>query len=99
MWDDTNFNLQFKPSSADTQRTTYSAYYGGNICKGGVFLHLCGWIDVEHLQAGDISDSHYQEHSGIFKEQELFAICDLVDVKVLHFLSIFDKGYHVDLMA
>ena len=33
MWDDTNVNLQFKTSSADTQRTTYSAYYGGNVCK------------------------------------------------------------------
>ena len=28
MWDDTHINLQFKPSSVDAQRTTYSAYYG-----------------------------------------------------------------------
>ena len=42
MWDDTNVNLQFKPSSVEVQHITYSAYYGGNVCKGGVFLQLCG---------------------------------------------------------
>ena len=40
MWDDTNVNLQFKPSSGDAQHITYSAYYGGNVCKGGVFLQF-----------------------------------------------------------
>ncbi len=38
IWDDTNVNIQFKPSSADAQRTTYSAYYGGDVCKGGYFF-------------------------------------------------------------
>ena len=46
MWDDTNVNLQFKPSSVEAQRITYSVYYGGNVCKGGIFLQLCGWLGV-----------------------------------------------------
>ena len=46
MWDDTNVNLQFKSISVDSKRTTYSAYYGGNVCKGGVFLQLRDWIGV-----------------------------------------------------
>ena len=49
MMDGTNVNLQFKASSVDAQCTTYSAYYGGNVCKGSVFLQLCGWLGVEHL--------------------------------------------------
>ena len=99
MWDDTNINLQLKPSSADAQHTTYSAYYGDNVCKGGVFLQLRGWLGVEYLWVGATSDSHYQEHIGIFKEQEQFAMCDLVDGVLLPFMSIFDKGYGVNLMS
>lgn len=99
MWDDTNVNLQFKPSSADAKRTTYSAYHGGNVCNGCVFLQLCGQLGVEHLWVGATSDLHYQEYSGIFKEQEQFAMCDLVDGVLLPFMRIFDKGYQVNLMA
>ena len=60
---------------------------------------MCGWLGVENLWVGATSDSHYQEHSGIFKDQEQFAISDRVDGEVLPFMNIFDKGYHVNLMA
>ena len=36
-WDNTNINLS-KPSDADAQRNTYSAYYAGNVAKGGVLF-------------------------------------------------------------
>jgi hypothetical protein len=32
-WDTTNVPLCYKPSSADAQRNTYSAYYSGNVAK------------------------------------------------------------------
>ena len=84
-------DLQFKPSDADAQRTTYLAYYSGNACKCGVFLQLYGWIGVDYLWVGEIIESYYQEHSGISREQQEFASGDLVGGNVLAFLNIFDK--------
>ena len=99
MWDDTNVNFDFKPSGAYEQRVTYSSYYAGNCAKGGVFLQLGGWLGVEELWVGATSDTHYQEETGIFKNQEQFAIFDRVDGKLLAFTNIFDKGYRVNLAA
>ena len=49
MWDDTNVNLLYQPSTADDQRLTYSQYYAANCAKGGVFLQLCGWTGLDLL--------------------------------------------------
>jgi len=95
MWDDTNIILRFKPSAAQTQRITYSSYYGMNCAKGGVFLQLCGWLGVKELWNGGISDSLYVELSGILKEQEEFAKEDLVFGKYVPFSLLLDKGYRV----
>ena len=88
MWDDTNIDFQFKPGGADEQRMTYSSYYGGNVGKGGIFLHLCGWLGVEHLWVGATSDKHYQENSGIFQKQEKYAKHDLVDEHIISFQNM-----------
>ena len=100
MWDDTNVNFDFKPSGAYEQRVTYSSYYASNCAKGGVFLQLGGWMGVEELWVGATSDTHYQQETGIFQNQELFAKeFDLVDGKVLPFCNIVDKGYRINLPA
>ena len=99
MWDDTNINLNYKPSSAEEQRLTYSVYYAGNCAKGGVFIQLCGWIGVENLWCGATSDSHYQEHTKIFERQNDFAKKDLVDGQVKPFWNVLDKGYRVNVPA
>ena len=70
-----------------------------NCAKGGVFLQLCGWLGVADLWVGATSDSHYQEHSGIFERQEAFAVADLVNGVNLPFSIIFDKGYRCVLAA
>jgi hypothetical protein len=59
MWDNTNINMCFKPTVFETQRITYSQYYGGNVAKGGVFIQPCGWIGTHELWTGGISDSEY----------------------------------------
>lgn len=99
MWDDTNVNFAFKPSGAEAQKNSFSAYYGGNCAKGGVFLQLCGWMGVEHLWAGRTSDSHYQEKTNIFGKQHLFALNDRINGKHIPFTNILDKGYRVNLAA
>ena len=101
MWDDTNVPFNFKPSAADNQRLTYSSYYGMNCAKGGVFAQLCGWIGVEELWVGATSDSHYQEHTKIFEQQQIFAEQDLVgeDKRYVPFSNILDKGYRCVLQA
>ena len=74
-------------------------YYGENCAKGGVFLQLCGWTGVETLWVGATSDSHYQEHTNIFKQQQAFAEQDKVNGKIIPFTNMFDKGYRVNLPA
>ena len=70
-----------------------------NCAKGGVFMQLCGWLGVADLWVGATSDSHYQEHSGIFERQEAFAASDLVNSEISPFSIIFNKGYHCVLSA
>ena len=94
MWDDTNVNLLYQPSTADDQRLTYSQYYAANCAKGGVFLQLCGWTGVEHLWVGATSDTHYQE-----QKQRDFAAEDLVNGKLIPLTNMVDKGYQINLPA
>jgi hypothetical protein len=95
MWDDTNIPFTYKPSSALNQRITYSAYYGMNCAKGGVFLQLCGWLGVEELWVGAVSDSMYMDQTSILKDQHNFAQNDLINNKYIPFSNILDKGYRI----
>ena len=54
---------------------------------------------MEDLWVGGISDTNYQEKTGIFERQQKFGEWDLVDGKVLPFTNIFDRGYRCNLMA
>ena len=89
MWDDTNVNFRFMPSTAHNQRLTYSSYYGGNCAKGGVHLQFCGWMGVYDLWTGGVSDSEYlcsdeSGDGGILARQEQFQKSDLVDGKKVY---------------
>ena len=100
MWDDTNVNFRFKPSTAHNQRLTYSSYYGGNCAKGGVHLQFCGWMGVYDLWTGGVSDSEYlcsdeSGDGGILARQEQFQKSDLVDGEIKEVNNILDKGYRV----
>jgi hypothetical protein len=100
MWDDTNVNFTFMPSTAHNQRLTYSSYYGGNCAKGGVHLQFCGWMGVYDLWNGGVSDSEYLcsddgPDGGILARQEKFQRCDLVNGDVKEVNNILDKGYRV----
>jgi hypothetical protein len=95
MWDDTNIPFTYKPSSALNQRITYSAYYGMNCAKGGVFLQLCGWLGVEELWVGAVSDSHYMRFTSILKRQKIFAQEDTINGEYIPFSNILDKGYRI----
>ena len=99
MWDDTNIVFGFKPSGADEQRITYSLYYNGNCAKGGVFIQLCGWLGVEKLWVGAISDTQYMEFNEIFKKQEEFVKHDLVDNEEEPVKNVMDRGYRCNTMA
>jgi hypothetical protein len=92
MWDNTNINLKGQPSDANNQRAMYSAYYGGSVAKGGVFLQLCGWLGTWSLWAGAISDTDYMHSSGILEAQREF-----VEACKAHpnqpFTITSDKGY------
>ena len=88
-----------KPSNAELQRLTWSSYYGMNCFKGGIGLQLCGWILTHELWTGAVSDTRYQEGSGIFEMQKDYAQSDLVGEKYVPFTNVFDKGYRNRLAA
>ncbi|KAI2509492.1 hypothetical protein MHU86_4869 [Fragilaria crotonensis] len=91
MWDNTNLDFMGKPTDADLQRLTFSLYYSGNVAKGGVFLQLGGWLGAYELWLGAVSDSDYQERSGILEFQHQFQ--ELDKSSDLCFTNIVDKGY------
>ena len=65
-------------------------------------LQLCGWIVTWSLFTGCVSDTKYQEQSGIFEAQHSFAKEDLVgeqESEYLPYTNIFDKGYRNRLAA
>ena len=99
MWDDTNLSFRHKPSTALNQRISYSSYYAENCAKGGVFLQMCGWMGVEDLWTGAISDTLYQTKTGIFQKQCDFVKHDRVNDKEIPFTNIVDKGYRITLAA
>ncbi len=94
MWDNTALPIK-QPSDAELQRNTYSAYYAGNVAKGGIFLQLCGWLGTEELWVGAVSDSEYFKRSGILEQQKQFV--HKYDNKNAHikWYNILDKGYKV----
>ena len=98
-WDDTNVDMLYKPSTAINQQITYLRYYASNCAKDGCFVQLCGWMGVEELWTGAISDSKYQIMTEIFKKQQEFSEKDFVNGKILPFHNILDKGYRVSLIA
>ena len=87
------------PSDAEINRETYSAYYGDNVAKGGVFLFLCGWMGTWELWGGAISDTDYVPKSGLFEEQEKFV--EEYDLKYsdVKFTNVADKGYRCRMAA
>lgn len=87
-----------KPGVSLLQRLTFSAYYGSNVAKGGVFVQLCGWLGTFELWMGAVSDTEYLNNSGILKLQETFVAKDETYSHV-SFLNIVDKGYRSILAA
>ena len=53
-WDTTGLKLH-TPSNAMLQRLMYSAYYAGNVARGGIFVQLCGWLGTHELYPGAMS--------------------------------------------
>jgi hypothetical protein len=97
-WDMTNIHIP-KPSESQLQRLTFSSYYGENCFKGAIGLQQCGWIVTHDLWTGNVSDTQYQEESGLFEMQKEFAEHDLVDGKNIPVTNVFDKGYRTRLAA
>ena len=77
-WDMTNLPIP-KPLDANMQRLTWNQYYGMNCFKGGIGLQQSGWIVTQPLWVGCVSDTMYQEDSGIYEAQDKFAKGDKVD--------------------
>ena len=91
MWDNTNLDFKGKPTDTDLQRLTFSLYYNWNVAKGGLFLQLCGWLGAFELWLGGVSDSDYQERSGVLVFQRQLQESD--KSSELCFTNIVDKGY------
>ena len=89
-WDNTKVVLH-EPSDGLLQRITFSAYYKGNVGKGGIFVQLCGWLGTHELYPGAISDTDYLSKTGIFEIQQRFQEKD----GGVKFTNILDKGYRV----
>jgi DDE superfamily endonuclease len=98
MWDNTNINMCFKPSVFETQRSTYSQYYGGNVAKGGVFIQPCGWIGSHELWVGSISDSEYMIRSKVLQIQQTY-LETYDNQHNVPFTVILDKGYRITAAA
>ena len=81
-----------KPSDAFAQRLTYSAYYAGNVGKGGVFVQQCGWLGTFELYPGAILDSDYLNKTGILELQEKLQELDN-ECGFIPFINIVDRGY------
>jgi hypothetical protein len=98
MWDMTNVSA-VKFDDAILQRATYSEYYAENCFKGGVGVQLCGWLVVEDLWGGGVSDTDYNLRSGYLRDQQQFQDKDLVfddnNVvgRIVRFVILLDRGY------
>ena len=89
----------YKPSTVLNQQITYSCYHAGNCANGGVYIQLCGWLGTEELWTGAVSDSKYQEKTGIFKLQREFSANNFVNRENLPFTNVLDKGYQVSFLV
>ena len=98
MWDNTDVRM-YKPSDSDAQRNTYSAYYAGNVAKGGVFIQPCGWMGSHELWVGAVSDSEYMERSGILTEQTKYIKEHDSTTQSIPWTIILDKGYRITVAA
>ena len=94
MWDNTNIDCD-KFGNSDIQAATFSSYYNSNCAKGGVFVQTCGWMGVNSLWSGSVSDSEYMTKSFILKEQMEFALNDMVNGIMIAFTNVMDKGYRI----
>ena len=95
----TNVSFGFKPFTALNQRISYSLYYAKNCQKDGVFLQICGWMELGDLWSGAINDSLYQTKTDIFPNKCKFIKNDRVNDDEIPFTNIVDKGYHINLAA
>jgi hypothetical protein len=99
MWDNTNVPFRFKPSTSDMQRNTYSAYYAGNVAKGGVFIQPCGWMGTHTLWVGAVSDTEYMERSVVLSVQIKYAKEEDTTHNNVPLTNILDKGYKINTIA
>lgn len=98
MWDNTNVRM-YQPTDGDNQRKTYSAYYGGNVAKGAVFIQPCGWSGTHDLFPGAISDTNYMIKSGAIKLHDKYLQKYDSDNKEIKFHILMDKGYRITYQA
>lgn len=94
MWDNTNVDL-CHPSAAEAQRLTYSAYYGGNVAKGGIFLQMCNWTGTHPLWTGAVDDTKYLIESGILQQQEEYIQQYDNVTSDIAWTNLLDRGYKV----
>ena len=94
MWDNTNIDL-CQPSAGEAQRLTWSAYYAGNVAKGGVFIQLCGWTGTHPLWTGAVTDTEYMIGSRILEQQEEYIQQYDHATSDIAWTNILDRGYKV----
>ena len=92
MHDTTNIPLP-DPSAGDLNRALHNMYYNMCCAKAGVGCQLCGWILGLPLVTGHSDDDRQIRDTMILELQKAFAEND--PSSILHFLNIFDKGYHM----
>ena len=101
MWDDTNLDLNCKPSLDHAQRIIYSSYYGRKCTKGGTDLQYYGWLSSWDLCTGGVSDykcltsNNNQCDLSIIEAQQLLQHKDLVNGKIKPFHNAFEKCYRI----
>jgi hypothetical protein len=96
MFDNTNIMVRV-PSNADAQRCTYSLYYSGNVGKGALFIHPCGWMGSHEVWSGGVSDSMYMTKGNVFDSLNDFIQRYETDeeARKTTFTIILDRGYRI----
>jgi hypothetical protein len=95
MYDNTNIKIK-QPSDPETQRTTYSLYYSGNVGKGAVFIQPCGWMGSHEIWTGGVSDTHYMQQAKVFDSLNHFLVTSPLEdetTRSIEFTIILDRGY------
>ena len=98
--------LAYQFENLDTQRATYSNYYGTWYFEGeGVGVQLCGWIVIADLWVGAVSDTDYNKKAGYLKEQQKLQENDLVfdnrDAldRLVVFLILYNREHRAKMVA